>query len=318
MVYQIDSRHSDGYVVAASFGLGMFSTHINALAPALKKPELLYPTTDTTGVQKDVMLSWKPVIDASFYRLEVSTEENFSTIDFEFDGLRTTEQRLSNLEQGLVKYYWRVYARGAGGLSLPSDNGSFLTAVASPVLSFPEFDAEEIELPVAIKWLIAHGADSYHLQISENSLFAKKSVDTIISENEFVVSNLDNNKRYFWRVSSIKESQEGLFSSNFRFRTKNVISVKDNIDNSELKIHGIYPNPIRTIGKLSFYIRKEEDIEIILYDQSGNKIRTISQGLFAPGEHSVIINANSLNNGTYYCVTSSAKRKITQKIIVLK
>jgi hypothetical protein len=318
MVYQIDSRHSDGYVVAASFGLGMFSTNISSLASAPQKPELLYPKADTTGVLKDLIVSWKPVNDAFFYRLEVSRDENFSSFDFEFDGLKTTEQRLFDLEQGLVKYYWRVTARGAGGMSLASDNGSFITAVAFPKISYPLENALEIELPVTLQWIIAQGADSYHLQLSESNLFNKIVLDSIISDNKLEVSLLADGKRYYWRISSIRNEQEGLYSSNYRFTTKEVISVKDMNENNAVRIEGNYPNPFSSYTKLTIFMKKEDEVDIGLFDKSGRKIRTLFDGILGKGEQSINIDATNLSSGNYFIILNSRGRKLTKQITVLK
>jgi len=318
MVYMLDSRESDGTLVAASFGVGMYSANFTTLINKPSPPVLVYPQNDTTGVLEDLLLSWKPSDNAYYYLVQVSRSDNFDEIFYEADGLNTTSHKIYNLEQGLIKYYWRVFARSAGGISQPSDTGTFETAVAPPELLYPENNTVDIELPVQLKWSGINLADSSHLVVSENVMFTKKVVDTVVAGSEFPIAELKSEQRYYWKVSGIKNEQEGIFSKNSNFKTIKIIKVEDENEINGVALIGNFPNPFNEYTDIKFILNSERNISVGLFDYSGRKIWNISEGYFSEGEHIIRLFSNSLSQGEYFVVLESGEIKLNKKITVIK
>ncbi|MFH1052504.1 MAG: T9SS type A sorting domain-containing protein [bacterium] len=321
MVYMLDSRESDGYLTAASFGVGMYSANYTGLSHRPDKPILLYPGNDTTGVLEDLELSWENSGDAYYYLLQVSKDENFESIIYQADGLNNSNHKIFDMEQGVVKHYWRVFARSAGGISDASETGTFVTAVSPPVLDYPPNSATDIELPVTLKWTPLMGenkSDSYHLLICENSFFTIVTLDTIIPDTSFEISDLKSAQRYYWKVSGIKNGQEGLPSKYSNFRTKEIISVDDYANNEEVIIYGNFPNPFSEYSDLRFFLKNGRNITIDLFDASGRKIKTLMNRYFENGEHSFRIARNGLSHGEYFVILESGDIKLLKKITIIK
>ena len=167
---------------------------------------------------------------------------------------------------------------------------------------YPANNALDVDIQFSFLWQTAPGADSYHLQLSENVLFSKIVYDTVINSNTYGISELKGTKRYYWRVSSINNSQEGLFSDDFSFKTKEVIGVEDEKEQiNDAVLLGNYPNPFSDFSKIVFYLRKENKITLSIYDERGKKIRTIVNGVFSEGEHSINLDGQNLSSGKYFC-----------------
>jgi uncharacterized protein (TIGR02145 family) len=98
------------------------------LAPS--SPTLTFPEKNSTPVFIPITFSWNPVADATSYKLQVSTENSFTNIQYNQDSLTTTNQQITILKP-LTQYFWRVRANsiyGSSGWSTPAWN--FFTAAS--------------------------------------------------------------------------------------------------------------------------------------------------------------------------------------------
>jgi len=318
MVYMLDSRESDGYLVAASFGIGMYSANYTALSNKPNAPLLLYPQNDTTGILEELILSWQNPGNAYYYLLQISKDENFNDVSYEADGLSSTNHRVFDLEQGLIKYYWRVFARSAGGLSDASERGTFITAVAPPELEYPPNNASDMEHTLSLVWNESIGAQAYHLVVSENVMFTKLVADTILSSTNYEISGLKSSQRYYWKVSGINNNQEGIFSKSSSFKTKEIINVEEQTSYGNVVLLGNFPNPFVDFTDLRFYIGREQKVSIDLFDASGRKIKSLVDTNYPAGEHSLRIFRNQLSQGEYFIILESKETKLLKKITIIK
>jgi hypothetical protein len=65
-------------------------------------------------------------------------------------------------------------------------------------------------------------------------------------------------------------------------------------------------------------MKKEDEVDIGLFDKSGRKIRTLFDGILGKGEQSINIDATNLSSGNYFIILNSRGRKLTKQITVLK
>nr|NIR48170.1 hypothetical protein [candidate division KSB1 bacterium]NIR72673.1 hypothetical protein [candidate division KSB1 bacterium]NIS23695.1 hypothetical protein [candidate division KSB1 bacterium]NIT70615.1 hypothetical protein [candidate division KSB1 bacterium]NIU24343.1 hypothetical protein [candidate division KSB1 bacterium] len=109
-------------------------------------PVLFSPSDNATNVSTDPALDWSAASGATSYRLQVSTDSNFSTTVADQSGLTSTSFQASGLENSTT-YYWRVNAANANGTSPWSSVWQFTTIVAppaAPVLSSPSDNASGV------------------------------------------------------------------------------------------------------------------------------------------------------------------------------
>jgi hypothetical protein len=94
-------------------------------APAT--PTLIAPANHSVVYSPNVLLDWSSVVTATSYRVQLSTDSTFATVNFDtttaVDSARTPA--LSNS----VKYYWHVRAQNLGGNSSYSAIWDFTTSL---------------------------------------------------------------------------------------------------------------------------------------------------------------------------------------------
>ncbi len=95
------------------------------------------------------------------------------------------------------------------------------TGVQPPILQSPPDNATDVEPPVTLSWSNVSGAQSYSLQLSTTSNFDNLILDLKnISTNNYTITTLNDNTKYFWRVAAFKDVQSSNWSTIFSFTTK--------------------------------------------------------------------------------------------------
>ena len=109
-----------------------------------------------------------------------------------------------------------------------------------------------------------------------------------------------------------------LFMSNAHYippKPNDVLS-KERVMNSQ--IDRIYPNPVINKAIIDFSIPHSGNIDISLFDEFGNKVRTIFNGFKGEGTNSVTFNSDGINTGVYYLKLSFDGEIAVEKIVVVK
>jgi hypothetical protein len=313
----IDVRDIDGLVAVGTHGLGTFTANITDLPAVPAVPVLSSPTDGKRGIKTDVKLSWKSLSNAYFYKIEISKYPDFSNVIQTIGGIKDTTYSLQNLEQGLIKYYWRVFGTNSGGLSLPSDVWSLTTLPAAPELVYPPASAENIPVNVTLSWNPANGATLYHLQVSKSLTFGTIIIDTSIAGTTFLLSKLEESKRYYWRVSSKNEDGEGVSSKNFNFKTIISASVASDF-NPEFRVNIMYPNPCKGDLAIEFNLPGDGKVDFVLIDLLGVRQIPLESKFFTKGNNFIDVNLKNVNQGFYSLAMSFNGKIISQKISIIK
>ena len=79
-----------------------------------------------------------------------------------------------------------------------------------------------------------------------------------------------------------------------------------------------YPNPFNPTTNISFYLSKNDKVELKLYNVAGQLVKNIIEKELKAGNHSVLLEANDLNNGVYYYTLKTEDKKISRKMLLLK
>ncbi len=84
-----------------------------------------------------------------------------------------------------------------------------------------------------------------------------------------------------------------------------------------------YPNPFNPQTTIPYSVSEFSDVELIVFNALGQRVRTLVQTWKAPGSYSIVWNGtdnfgNTMGAGTYFCRLQTGELVATQKMILLK
>ncbi|RKZ01420.1 MAG: hypothetical protein DRQ04_04925 [Candidatus Hydrothermota bacterium] len=90
-----------------------------------------------------------------------------------------------------------------------------------------------------------------------------------------------------------------------------------------LSLGDVRPNPFKAKTSISFTLPKTQDVELYVYNVSGQKVRTLVSGTLNAGTHSVTWDGrddvgNRLPSGTYFYTLRTDNKEITRKVLLLR
>ncbi len=317
VIDMLDSRDTDGFVVAASHGSGMFAAKINSMPQAPGTTVLTAPADLAKAIRDTVTVRWQPLPGAVMYRLQLAEDAGFTKIVKDEEGIRKAAFTLSGLEQGCKTYYWRVAALNSAGYGGFTAAWSFRTAVRAPQLIYPENSKENVTIETPLKWSKVDEAVNYHVQMSKSFSFTKFVLDTIVPAEGagMKVSGLEISSRYFWRVSAIDADGEGVNSDRFYFKTKSETSVIDL--EGGIRIAN-FPNPVAGKSRVEFSIESADNVVLTITDTRGALVARIFEGFLAPGGHSYPFDGSAFEPGAYFINLKIGDKHVTKSMLIVR
>jgi hypothetical protein len=213
-----------------------FAFAVESEAPPV--PGLLLPA-DSSETRAKAYLDWQDVADPSppvTYRLQVATDQNFSSPVLEKEGLTDSEYKLTEEERlaAVTKYspyYWRVKATdSANNESEWSAPWSFyVSAPPTPALLLPA-SGSQAEIPVFFNW---QGVTSlsppitYSLQVATDLNFTSIVLEKkTLTDSAYTLTEQEGPSEvkpeapYYWRVKAIDNANnESEWSPPWSFHT---------------------------------------------------------------------------------------------------
>jgi hypothetical protein len=174
-------------------------------------PQLVLPPPNAYVNNQLVNFVWRSVPDAGRYRIQVSTDPNFYTIDI-LD--HQTATNIDTVISGVTispagDFYWRVksYNPSLSDSSLWSPVRRLtldLTPPDQPVPSTPDDGTYTNNPSVYFSWFAVDGVDKYHLQIAWDQTFAAVLIDDPGITATGTTMNLSSygEGTYYWRVEA--------------------------------------------------------------------------------------------------------------------
>ncbi len=185
-------------------------------------PTLNYPPDGTVGLPLRFAVKWDTAANASFYHLQISTDSTFTSTFRVNDSMLTATTRSMGFGTGECStvFFWRVRAKNAAGASAFSSPWKFKTALAAPRLAFPGYDATDLDTINALTWYAVPEVSWYRVQLARDSLFQSVVRDTNVGPATYaLISGLEHNQKYFWRVASNNSEALDIWSYTRKFRT---------------------------------------------------------------------------------------------------
>lgn len=144
--------------------------------------------------------------------------------------------------------------------------------------------------------------------IPKDTIIIKQFSKRIIPENW--------NKNQMYAIVFVCYWDESIY----RRQVVNVVKAKLTSTSIEEKlpvnrIEMLYPNPVENTAIISFSIARSSDVILSVYNVFGQKVFSKTDGVFAPGEHTISFDASSLPKGSYLAVLEINGEKHTIKFI---
>ena len=198
--------------------------YTNASSVPPVPPVLSTPVNGSTGVMTNPTFTWYPSSGAAWYRLQVSTDAEFTTTVVDQGNLTATSFSVSSLA-GNMQYYWRLNATNNAGTSDYSSPWTFTTSPPlpppdCPALTDPANQATGVPSNPTLTWNASTGATSYRVQVSTDSSFATTVADqTNIVATSVSVTGLATSTMYFWRANATNSAGTSAYSPTWTFTT---------------------------------------------------------------------------------------------------
>jgi hypothetical protein len=197
-----------------------------SLFPPPNPPALLAPANNAINISLTPLLDWADASGASLYRIQLSTDSEF-TSNLIFDSTASSEFQIpAGLLQNLTAYYWRVGAKNTSGWGSYTSAWKFTTTPGAslppaPTLLSPVNNQMNISINPLLDWNDIGGAMNFRLQLSVFADFHTLIInDSSLTSSQYRVNGgLAYNSGYFWRVQALNVNGWGSYSSVFRFFT---------------------------------------------------------------------------------------------------
>ena len=106
--------------------------------------------------------------------------------------------------------------------------------------------------------------------------------------------------------------------------SSNLITSIDNLDDLNNEVNDfvsdltIYPNPLNTVGTISFNLKENAKTVAKIYNLNGALVKTIDLGMLNKGDHNQVFNASNLSIGSYVISVESGIGRSVSKFIVTR
>lgn len=152
---------------------------------------------------ESTILSWAEVIGATKYHLIVGNDSSFSIVYYENDGLNTNSIATNTLglKEGdnfyKVRAFREIWGEWSSTLSFTTED------LVEPSNGSPSSDTVLTGTTPTLSWDEVTGATGYELQINTAGDFTGTEIvsdDTLTTNSYALITVLDNNSSYYWRV----------------------------------------------------------------------------------------------------------------------
>jgi hypothetical protein len=95
-------------------------------------------------------------------------------------------------------------------------------------------------------------------------------------------------------------------------------SIEDEMVPSEYCLHQNYPNPFNPLTKISYEIAEAGQVNLSVYDITGNRVATLVHGYQNVGSYNVEFMADKLSTGIYFYRLRAGNWIDTKKMLLIK
>jgi hypothetical protein len=264
------------------------------MAAQLNSPVLVSPEDSASGQPIPVVFRWNSVLDATQYELQISTDTNFASMEFDSSSIADTSIEIgTEVLQREVIYYWRVRSIKHHVESNWSDIRYFETLVTPPLqpqLAYPYDGAEGISLYPVLYWSGGGINVTYRVQAAFDLAFTQPVFDKsgITIDSQQVTPSLSYETTYYWRVNATNPGGTSQWSHVRSFVTRTVsglpraprlLSPSNGAVNEPTTV-ALSWNPVTGATTYELQVALVSNFSILSFDNPA--VSTTSQGIDLP------------------------------------
>ncbi len=304
---------------------------INSGMVQIRKPIATFPKTGDANEDNFVNIDDANVIGAHLLNISPLSKQGIENADVNRDGHLTVNDALSVLK-----------------FSTTGDWNKTKEIVPSIARDEVNVSIRENEVKLATKFRDTEELNTLELDIEyDPSYYELTRVENLFSDI-YVINQFYDNKEGKLRLLLISASNYAntlnLFTPVFKLLNEtdklplniryivnggeeisklisidNLTSVQNNKNEFDFRLNQNYPNPFNPATTISFGIKEESTVELVIYDMLGKEVATlIDKGLKPAGNYSVIFNAGKLSSGTYFYKLATDDLIEVKKMILAK
>lgn len=316
-------------------GAGQFSA-VHSFKTAPEVPDVIYPVSpswwENTNQPVNIAFHWTTPnypSHAEYYELVLARSEHFVSGSIVFDTLVVQPSDSVSGLQNNTTYYWKVRGWNAGGAGSYSAVWSFTTIVAAPatpVLIEPADRAErQPTAGLRFSWHTGARTETYHLQISTDSLFVNTNpdvpgvvVDAATLRDTISSQYFARNTVFYWRVRGENIGGVSAWSSVNRFKTVNIDYISRNPN--FFGVSQNYPNPVKQSPTTLIQVIVPEltHVVITIFDVRGAVVSQLIDNDMPQGYYEIPWNTSGLASGMYFYSAKLGKFSTLKKIVIAR
>ena len=294
-------------------------------------PQLLAPPDSSSTRNPAATLRWHRVPDTSpiNYTIRIAYDPNLQVL---VDSAVRPDTYYSRVLSVDTTYYWGVLATDRCGHAGPmSEIWEFLLdrqSPSAPVLIYPRDSAEISSDTVNLIWHASDdnlsGIDVYHVQLARDDTLFIDTIPVPVTSDTSVLCNLDPAPAYFWHVrAKDRAGNWSEWSPRWTFAppvgtggwSRHLPQVPTLVECG--------PSPFVRSTQFLLQLPEPAKVTAAIYDATGQKITTLTQGLLARGEHNLAWNGNTTAGtrtapGIYYLRVLAADTRHVRRLVLAR
>jgi hypothetical protein len=290
---------------------------------SIKGPSLINPGKSSYGIGTSALFSWQPLNDVMGYDLQLSTDQNFTSILSNFVGISGTSQTVNYLPSSST-LWWRVRGWKNADIGEWSEGWSFKTASSSlstPLVIYPQDQRTNVSVNGILRWGAVSGATSYEVILSDKPDLSNVLGFYIgLATPSLSLSDLAFSQTYYWRVLARKDNETSPWTPVFSFTThSSSVGVKEVDDIAKsYSLSQNYPNPFNPSTNITYSIMEPSLVTIKIYDIYGREVETLVNQFHSSGKYVTTWEPKNIPTGVYYYQIHAGKYNEVRKMVYIR
>ena len=84
------------------------------------------------------------------------------------------------------------------------------------------------------------------------------------------------------------------------------------------ELRGVYPNPFNPVTTVSYALKEEDQVSLVVYNVLGQRVAVLVDGMQAAGEHTIALDGNRLPSGPYFLRMETSAYRQTRMMMLAK